>query len=287
MKQDQLVTRVATLDELALLLSWAHDEGWNPGIEDTHLFYSTDPTGFFISLLNDQPIAGISLVKLNSEHAFLGLYLCKQEYRGKGYGIQTWSTALKTVSTRSIGLDGVVEQQENYTREQFSYSHRNVRFAGQLSRADIKSESNAPMIVTANATHVERLSSYDAAIGGLMRQAYFDAWFHNNSSRRTYLAVEGDTIIGVIGARQCSEGFKIGPWLADDSHIAERLLQHMCEQINYAPFLVDVPEPNQAAIDIMQRNNLQAVFETARMYRGNPPIIKTEKLFGVATLELG
>ena len=287
MKQDQLVTRVATQKELDLLLSWAKQEGWNPGIEDTHLFYSADPTGFFISLLNGEPIAGISLVKLNMDHAFLGLYLCKQEYRGKGYGIQTWNTALKTVGSRSIGLDGVVEQQDNYSREQFSYSHRNVRFAGQLSKADSKSESSAPMIVTANATHVDRLSSYDAAIGGLMRQTYFDAWFQNNSSRQTYLAVDGDAIIGAIGSRQCSEGFKIGPWLADDSHIAERLLQHTCEQIDYAPFMVDVPEPNQAATDILQRYNLQAVFETARMYRGKPPLIKTEKLFGVATLELG
>jgi len=164
MKQDQLVTRVATPDDLALILSWAQQEGWNPGVEDTQLFYSADPTGFFISLLNDQPIAGISLVKLNSEHAFLGLYLCKQEYRGKGYGIQTWNTALDTVGARTIGLDGVVEQQDNYAREHFSYSHRNVRFAGRLSKADSKAQPNAPTIITANATYACSWRPYAASL---------------------------------------------------------------------------------------------------------------------------
>jgi len=285
--KNKLVTKVATVDELDLLLSWARQEGWNPGIDDTSLFYATDPSGFFISFLNDKPITGISLVKLNTDHAFLGLYLCKPEYRGNGYGIQTWNAALETVGARSIGLDGVVEQQHNYTREQFTYSHRNVRYAGMLSSNNINKAKCVPTIVKASETDIDSFCSYDAGIGGFMRQAYLSAWLQNCASRRTYLAVDGDTVIGAIGTRKCSEGFKIGPWLANDEHIADSLLLHACNQIDYQSFMVDVPEPNQAAVEIMQRYNLQAVFETARMYRGNGPNIKVEKLYGVATLELG
>ena len=287
MKKNHFETRVATLEELELLLSWAKREGWNPGLADTQLFYAVDPSGFFISLLDDKPIAGISLVKLNDDHAFLGLYLCEPAYRGKGYGIQTWNAALKTIGTRSIGLDGVVEQQSNYSREQFTYSHRNVRFAGQLSSVNLDTPSDAPAVVIANESHIEALSSYDAAIGGFTRQAFFSAWLRSCTARQTYLAVNGDKVVGAIGARQCIEGYKIGPWLADDQHIAESLLLHACKQFGYEPFMVDIPEPNYAAIEIMKRYSLPSVFETARMYRGDRPEIELESLFGVATLELG
>lgn len=312
MQTNNIETRVATSDEVSLLLSWAQNEGWNPGLHDTDLFYETDQSGFFVTLLDETPVAGISVVKLNLEHAFLGLYLCKPEHRGKGYGMQTWSTAIKSVGTRSIGLDGVVAQQSNYLREHFVYSHRNVRFAGTLSdtqgsdkqgsdnqvsdnpRSDsIHSGSEYKVldttltIVDASHVHLNALVLYDADVGGIKRDDFYRAWLTSCDSRQTFIALVGDHIAGIIGIRQCVDGYKVGPWIADDQTIAQALFSKIPEHIGNETLMVDVPDSNQIAMHMMKQLNLSPVFETARMYRGQPPVINTEKLFGVATLELG
>ncbi len=292
MEKDNIQTRVATNDELSLLLSWAQSEGWNPGLDDIDLFYATDQSGFFVTLLNETPVAGISVVKLNSEHAFLGLYLCTPEHRGKGYGMQTWNTAIKSVGARSIGLDGVVAQQSNYLREHFVYSHRNVRFAGTLSdnkRSDSKCKvpNKALTIVEASNAHLSSLTLYDADVGGIKREDFYRAWLTRCNSRQSFIALVGDTIVGAIGIRQCIEGYKVGPWIADDQTIAHKLFSKIHEYIGIESLMVDVPESNQIAMGMMKQLDLSPIFETARMYRGQPPVLNSEKLFGVATLELG
>lgn len=40
--------KIASVDEIQLMLNWADSEGWNPGLTDAHAFQLIDPTGFFI-----------------------------------------------------------------------------------------------------------------------------------------------------------------------------------------------------------------------------------------------
>ena len=61
-----ITTRIASLDELELLLLWAGDEGWNPGLDDAPLFHATDAGGFLVSTKDEHLVAGISLVKHTS-----------------------------------------------------------------------------------------------------------------------------------------------------------------------------------------------------------------------------
>ena len=71
-------------EKVALLLQWAEDEGWNPGLDDAVAFHAADPLGFFALEVGGEMVAAISVVKQDASHAFLGLYICKPEYRGKG-----------------------------------------------------------------------------------------------------------------------------------------------------------------------------------------------------------
>lgn len=50
-------------EEIDLAIEWAAAEGWNPGIHDRDCFYSADPGGFLVGLLDDEPIATLSAVK--------------------------------------------------------------------------------------------------------------------------------------------------------------------------------------------------------------------------------
>ena len=122
--------RPMCLEEVQLAIEWAALEGWNPGLHDADCFYAADSTGFLVGLLDDEPIATISAVKYGHSFGFIGFYIVKPSYRNQGFGIQIWQEALNRLQGRTIGLDGVIAQQQNYQRSGFQLAHRNIRYGG-------------------------------------------------------------------------------------------------------------------------------------------------------------
>lgn len=61
-----------------------------PGLHDADCYFSADPKGFLVGLLDDEPIATISVIKYDDAFGFLGFYIVKPEYQGQGYGLQLW-----------------------------------------------------------------------------------------------------------------------------------------------------------------------------------------------------
>ena len=55
--KDQFEIRLVKEDEVQFLCDLAAGEGWNPGLRDIQCFYQADKTGFFLGLINDEPIA--------------------------------------------------------------------------------------------------------------------------------------------------------------------------------------------------------------------------------------
>ncbi|MFK7858847.1 MAG: GNAT family N-acetyltransferase [Granulosicoccus sp.] len=286
-----VTTRVASLEEINLLLEWAGDEGWNPGLDDAQLFHASDASGFLVSTINDHIVAGISLVKHSADQSFLGLYLCKPEHRGTGIGIATWRAALDTIDNHTIGLDGVVDQQDNYRKSGFVYCFGNRRYAGTLAfnDGDVIPVAKCGTVQIANATHadINAIIDYDASIGGGNRSRFFNAWMQACSSRNTFIALEGHNVVGIVGVRRCQDGYKVGPWLADSRLIATRLLAAVSAVTKDESVMIDIPDINVTSIEIAESLSLRSMFDTARMYKGKVPDIDRHRLFGVATLELG
>jgi hypothetical protein len=50
---------------------------------------------------------------------------------------------------------------------------------------------------------------------------------------------------------------------------------------------LDVPEPNAEAVALARAHGLAPVFETARMYRGAVRPLRSERIFGITSFELG
>ena len=100
--------------EIALAVDWAAAEGWNPGLADATCFATVDPAGFLLGEIDGEPAATISVVNYDDRFAFLGFYIVRAALRGRGYGWRLWQAGMAHAGARSVGLDGVVTQQENY-----------------------------------------------------------------------------------------------------------------------------------------------------------------------------
>jgi ribosomal protein S18 acetylase RimI-like enzyme len=276
----ELSIETAGLSGLRTMLDWAAAEGWNPGVHDAEAFLAADQGGFLIGSLGGEPIAAISIVQYDERFAFLGLYIVRPEWRGQGHGLTMWRAAMERAGTRTIGLDGVVDRQPDYARSGFRLVRRNVRYGGQGGG------SVPDGLVPVDEVAAEAIARYDASIFPADRSSFLASWLRMPAS--VGLAVARDGAVSGYGiARRCRTGYKVGPLFADDEASAERLLAGLVARIGETPFFLDVPEPNEAAVRLVRRLGMSPVFETARMYTGDPPREPVDRIFGVTTFELG
>ncbi|WP_341325842.1 GNAT family N-acetyltransferase [Methylotuvimicrobium sp. KM2] len=269
--------------EVTIAIDWAASEGWNPGLYDHDCFFSADPDGFLIGLLDDEPIACISAVKYGETFGFLGFYIVKPAYRGQGYGIRIWQAAIDRIQGRTIGLDGVVSQQGNYQKFGFKLAYQNIRYQG-FSGA---SQSIAPAIVDVMACDWQALMDYDQSVFTVDRSAFLLSWL-NQPDSHALAYLEYGQIAGYGMARKCRTGYKIGPLFAQTELQAEALLQALQTRLpKGSPFFLDIPAINPSAMNLVNRYAMQPVFETARMYIGLEPPVPIDKVYGVTSFELG
>lgn len=122
--------RTLAREEVQTLVDWAAAEGWNPGLNDAALFQAADPQGFIGAFIDGEMAAGISAVAYGDGFGFIGLYICRPDRRAQGHGKAVWDAGIARLGNRTIGLDGVVEQQANYRSMGFAPAYRTIRFMG-------------------------------------------------------------------------------------------------------------------------------------------------------------
>jgi GNAT superfamily N-acetyltransferase len=272
--------------DLDLAVEWAAVEGWNPGLHDADAFFATDPDGYLVGKLDGEPIASISAVQYGSNFGFIGFYIVQPMFRGKGHGLAIWNAAMQRLEGRNIGLDGVIDQQENYRESGFNLAYRNVRHAAHAS-ACVKSTHADTAVIALSALPFASLLDYDRAFFPDSREVFLRRWLAPPAGH-ALACMKGEALCGYGVIRQCRNGHKIGPLFADNAAVADTLMSALCARVpGDDQVFLDIPEVNPAAIALAERRGMSRVFETARMYTGPAPDIPLDRLFGVTTFELG
>ncbi len=263
------------------MLDWAAAEGWNPGLEDAEPFHATDPGGFLLARLDGEPVGCISVVRYPGGFGFLGFYIVRPEYRGRGFGLTLWRAGMERLADCNVGLDGVVAQQENYRRSGFVLAHRNLRWGGVVKARPL----DDPRVVPLDRVPFETVLAYDRSCFGFERRAFLERWIARPRVALGFL--ERGRLLGLGVIRACRRGFKIGPLFADRADAAEALFLALCAEARGEPVFLDPPEPNGEATALALRHGLLPVFETARMYTKADPGLPLSRIFGITTFELG
>ena len=269
-------------EEVSIAVNWAAAEGWNPGLADDACFAVADPEGFWIGELDGAPAATVSCVNYGASFAFLGFYIVREDLRGRGYGLRIWNAAIAHAGGRVIGLDGVVAQQQNYMKSGFALAYANIRYGGTVA------VSSAPQAGVVALTDVpfSAVEVDDATVFPAPRAAFLRAWIGAPGHVGRALMRDG-VLVGWGVIRPCRTGRKIGPLVADDRATAEVVLSALLAAAGGGEIFLDVPSINRDAVALAQDLGLAPVFETARMYTGVIPALRLERIFGVATFELG
>jgi hypothetical protein len=280
--QDGFHVRTMRPEEIATAADWAAAEGWNPGLADAACFATVDAQGFLIGELDGEPAATISCVNYDARFAFLGFYIVRPDLRGRGYGLRIWNAAVAHAGGRTIGLDGVVEQQGNYRKSGFTLAHPNIRYGGEVAPADVPPADVVSLAEVPFAT----IEADDAMVFPAPRRAFLRAWLETPGHIGCAL-VRGGRLAAWGVIRPCRSGHKIGPLVADDRDAAEGIFAALTTAVGGGEVFLDVPSVNAAAVALAQDRGLAPVFETARMYTGPIRPLRLDRTFGVTTFELG
>lgn len=273
--------RTLALDQVETLVDWAAAEGWNPGLGDAAAFHAADPDGFIGAFVDGEMVAGISAVAYGDDFGFIGLYICRPDRRGEGHGKAVWDAGMARLGNRTIGLDGVAEQQANYRGMGFAPVYRTIRFVG---------PSNGPAggdsgVRTIWPELLSDILDYDGRFFPGPRRLFLEHWLR---PPHIALAIVRDGAIEGYGvARRCRDGCKIGPLFSNSLDAASRLFAALAKNAGPGNVHLDVPETSGHFIARLTSAGLRPGFETARMYNGKAPRHAQSGVFAITTLELG
>lgn len=262
--------RTLGLAEVETLLGWAADEGWNPGLHDAPAFHAADPDGFFGAFVHGVMVAAIAAVAYDEKFGFTGLYICHPDWRGQGHGKAVWDAGMAYLGNRTVGLDGVPEQQRNYAMMGFVPTYETIRMSGTLTGQTAALE----------AVSLAEIAELDRRCFPARRDQFLRHWLA--PPNRSVVHHEGGSVGGYAVLRPCRDGAKIGPLFAGTTAAAIGMLTALSGRVH-----IDVPAVQTDCLEALLTRGFTAGFRTRRMYRGTPPSIDLTGVFGVSSLELG
>ena len=275
-----IIVRNMVRADLDHAFAWSVREGWNIGRFDHDTFFNTDPKGFFIAELDGVPVGSISGVSYGGQFGFIGIFILRPEFRGMGYGLTLFNHALDYLNGQNIGLDGVLEQQANYTKSGFIFAHRNIRFHG-IGGGEVHPDCNYLTDIP-----LEQLLEFDRRHFFAERSRFLAQWIRLPNSVGLAVVRNG-RICGYGMIRQFIQGWSIAPLFAESEEVAEILFESLAAQHPGEAVYIDIPVPNRNGISLAARHNLIPAFEAARMYTGNDPQLPLQQIYGITTFELG
>ncbi|MEW6112717.1 MAG: GNAT family N-acetyltransferase [Thermodesulfobacteriota bacterium] len=283
MKASTFFIRRMKRTEIDIAIDWAEAEGWNPGIHDADCFWAADPNGFLIGLLDDEPVAMVSAVAYGELYGFMGFYIVKPEVRNRSYGVQMWEEGLRYLGNRCIGLDSVKPDLVSHKKPEFKPAYANYRFKWIKD----KQGAAAPEVIELAQAPFSIVRAYDDEVFGFSRATFLKCWISRPGTKALGIT-KGDKLSGYGVIRECREGFKIGPFFADDPGIARALFEALTREVKMGlPIFLDTPARNPEAVNIARSYGMTEVFRTTRMYNGPEPTLPLDRWFGVTSFELG
>jgi ribosomal protein S18 acetylase RimI-like enzyme len=284
---DDLTIRPMTRGELDTLVEWAAREGWNPGRDDADVFWETDPEGFVAAEIGGALVGGGSIVSYEGRYGFMGFFIMREDFRGRGLGNRLWNERKRRLLARldpgaAIGMDGVFNMQDYYARGGFRFVCRDLRFEGKGMGSPVAADD----LVDARSLPLDVLDAYDRAHFPAPRRGFLERWI-DRPGGHSLASVEHGVVRGYAVMRPCRSGYKIGPLFAADAATADHLFTAMSSRAAGQAIFLDVPEINRDAIAMVERHGMKEVFGCARMVLGPAPALPDHEIFGVTTFELG
>lgn len=293
--------RAMTDGDRLLVTQWAQAEGFCPGIGDVGIYCDTDRSGVWIGEWDGEPVGCIAGIRYDRHYGFIGLFLVKPAYRGRGFGVALWQQAIAHLAdVACVGLEAALQRVEDYQQWGFEPAYYTRRY--QLPPADrrwcIRPSFALDLppgyqLIAGSELTTATVQAYDARHEATPRPLFLREWLERPEGKVMVILDETGDCRGYGRIRPClmpdgamAQGWRLGPLMADSALLAGALLDTLLSDRQGA-VLVDVPEVNKDALYLLEERGFELALLNLRMYKGPAPQLPLEDVYGLACLELG
>ena len=280
-------------EDIPAVTTWARQEGFAPGLGDVAIYRHTDRQGIWVGWLGNERIGCITGVRYNAAYGFIGLYLVRPPWRGRGYGLQLWRHALEHLQDLAcIGVEAAPDRADDYASWGFQPASATVRWQAISDGEPAASpEPGGPwQLLEGAAIPPNAVQWFDAQREPSPRPHFLAQWLNHRAGTVLALVDTQGNCHGFGRIRPCllhrGEGWRIGPLMAETPEAAVQLLQGLLLR-HAGVVLIDAPAANAQAAAVLEGQGFSPISETLRMYRGAAPAVSLQDVYGLACLELG
>lgn len=259
--------------------------GWNQTPADWQRFLIMQPDGCFVAVHDGVP-AGTAVACIFGNVAWIAMVLVDASVRGRGIGRALMRHALafadgKGVST--VRLDATPLGQPLYESLGFVPQYSLTRFAGQLP-PDTSGEASQHIAI-AQPSDAGRILALDQGVT-LTDRSKFLLRLLQEQPEHGLVAERGRDLRGFLLMRPGSNVWQLGPCAAEEE-AAKELLREACRRLPAEAVLLDVPAPNEPAMQWALTCGLQPQRQLLRMCRGADVSEDLTRLWASSGPELG
>ncbi|BDD03347.1 GNAT family N-acetyltransferase [Aureibacter tunicatorum] len=282
MNNTENIIKVAELKDLPFILKLARQEAWNSGIHDLEVFHNTFENDIFICFQNNIPIASAATFNYDENYSFSGYLLVDPKYRKNGVGKSMLDKQLEHAGNRNLGSEVLMHMLPTYEKLGFQKAHKTISYECIAP----KTGNFHPNLSRIAFNDIDKVVEYDHLAHPVSRYNLLKQWTVQQGTIG-YAFSENDQIKGIAYLRPSTFGYRVGPFAANDKHIAKILLEALSAHIPSQIFSIDIPEYNHDSILLASSYEHRISFETMRLYTQGIPNYDITKTFGFCSLNIG
>ena len=255
--------RRLTAGDLDFAVAQSDREGWTTSRAWFEVLLAHDPDGGFVAEADGKAV-GLATTTRFAQSGWIGNLIVLPEHRGGGLGSRLFERGLdrlRDAGVATVRLEADPPGVNIYRRFGFADEFTSLRF-----RRAGPAPEGAKGVVRLDAAALPAIARCDATAFGDDR-ARFLGLLHGRAEA-AFGVPAGDGVGGYALVIPTLGGVHIGPLVADDPGIAERLL-HACLAVADGRLVtIDIPGPNRAAVTLVRALGFEETAPSLRMILG-------------------
>lgn len=259
--------------------------GWNQTLADWKRFLSYDAQGCFVALHENRVVGTACTVSYEKSFGWVAMVIVDRGCQRMGIGTRLLNAGIERLERRglTVKLDATPAGKMLYDT---------LGFHDEYGAARMECDTLTIPQSTVDATPIRledlaALNECDAPIFGASRLQVLSSYMEYYP-QYGYCVRDGESIRGYIMAREGTNAFHIGPWVANDPDTANQLLRSLLQDRRPDRVFVDIIEPNPHVRSMLESMGFREQRPFIRMYKGenkNPG--KPEFVYSLSGPELG
>lgn len=273
----------ATLEDLFTLAHITKEAygGSALDIETLERYFAIQSDGALLASFNHEPV-GMMFIFDYQIFASIGVLGVLPTFQGKGIGRALMEHAERWANQRGISaliLDATDDGARLY--EKLGYRDEDTSY--RLNLKQQKKYLVPTTIESATLAHLSAIIEFDTPIFGANRKKVLEIFLKEFAGRAFLSRDEAGNVNGFIIAQTST----IGPWVAANVSVAEKLLQAVLSLGLPENTRVLLPTANKEGLELLQRYGFEVTRTLRHMVKGNLPKRQRHLMYSLARYALG